>query len=77
MEDFEEEVIFDDDEFLDDGEIPTNEDVIEDKQEDVNDYDLTSEVLRLKGISDPNKIKFEDETGAIIERDWNSLSKSE
>lgn len=39
--------------------------------------DLTTEVLRLKGIADPEKIKFEDETGAIIERPWNSLSKAE
>ena len=39
--------------------------------------DLTSEVLRLKGIADPNKIKFEDETGAIIERSWNNLTRAE
>lgn len=42
-----------------------------------NEDDLTSEVLRLKGITDPEKIKFEDETGAIIERSWNTLSKAE
>ena len=39
--------------------------------------DLTSEVLRLKGIADPEKIKFEDETGAIIERSWDTLSRAE
>ena len=39
--------------------------------------DLTSEVLRLKGITDPGKIKFEDETGAIIERSWDTLSRAE
>ena len=39
--------------------------------------DLTSEVLRLKGIADPSKIKFEDESGAITERSWNNLSKEE
>lgn len=39
--------------------------------------DLTSEVLRLKGITDPSKIKFEDETGAIIERSWDTLSRAE
>ena len=39
--------------------------------------DLTSEVLRLKGIADPNKIKFEDETGAVIERSWDTLSRAE
>ncbi len=41
------------------------------------DDDLTTEVLRLKGIADPEKIKFEDETGAIVERSWDSLSKEE
>lgn len=39
--------------------------------------DFTMEVLRLKGISDPTKIKFEDESGAIIERDWKELSTAE
>jgi hypothetical protein len=31
----------------------------------------------LKGIADPNKIKFEDETGAIIERSWDNLTRAE
>lgn len=68
----EDEVIFDDDEFFDDGveksgqDIPTNE-----------EDDLTTEVLRIKGISDPSKIKFEDETGAIIERSWDTLTREE
>lgn len=39
--------------------------------------DLTSEVLRLKGILDPTKIKFEDQSGAVVERSWDSLSKEE
>lgn len=39
--------------------------------------DFTQEVLRLKGIDDPSKIKFQDESGAIIERDWDSLSRQE
>lgn len=39
--------------------------------------DLTSEVLKLRGISDPNKIKFEDESGAIVERPWDQLSRAE
>ena len=75
MEDFD-EVIFDDDEFLDEKfDAPTqNEEPV--YQEEEGD-DLTSEILRLKGISDPDKIKFEDESGAIIERSWNTLSKEE
>ena len=39
--------------------------------------DLTTEVLKLRGISNPDKIKFEDERGAITERSWDSLTKEE
>ena len=39
--------------------------------------DLTTEVLKLRGISNPNKIKFEDESGAVTERSWDSLTKEE
>ena len=45
----------------------------EGEQED----DLTTEVLKLRGISNPDKIKFEDESGAITERSWDSLTKEE
>lgn len=79
MNDFE-EAVFDDDEFIDDG--GQEPKVEETKPEPPKDNegegeDLTSEVLRLKGISDPSKIKFEDESGAIVERSWDSLSKEE
>ena len=33
--------------------------------------------LRSKGISDPTRIKFEDEQGNIEERNWNDLSREE
>lgn len=83
MENFD-DVIFDDDEF---GELPSEQE----KQEGTEDIlpatqqqpssqeqeDLTTEVLKLKGISNPEKIKFEDETGAIIERAWGSLTREE
>ena len=39
--------------------------------------DLTTEVLKLRGISNLDKIKFEDESGAITERSWDSLTKEE
>lgn len=39
--------------------------------------DLTTAVLKLRGISNPDKIKFEDESGAITERSWDSLTKEE
>ena len=83
MENFD-EAIFDDDEFLENDHEPQNPG---DNQEPNNrgseppvnesEDDLTSEVLRLKGIADPNKIKFEDETGAIIERSWDNLTRAE
>jgi len=45
-------------------------------EEPVN-TDLTTELLRRKGITDLSKIKFEDETGAVIERPWSGLSQEE
>lgn len=78
MENFD-EVIFDDDEFIDD-EFKQPTDDNSDPSDNIvsdNSDDLTSEVLRLKGITDPSKIKFEDETGAVIERSWDTLTKSE
>ena len=42
-----------------------------------DDFDLTKELLTLQGITDMNKIKFEDESGAVIEKAWDSLSNSE
>ena len=83
MENFD-DAIFDDDEFLENNLEPQNtgdnNNPDEGGQEppiNESEDDLTSEVLRLKGITDPNKIKFEDETGAIIERSWDNLSRAE
>ena len=56
-----------------DNDDPDNSD--DDSDDDSDDFTL--QVLRLKGITDPSKIKFEDESGAIIERDWNELSDNE
>lgn len=39
--------------------------------------DLTTELLKIRGINDSSKIKFEDETGATIERSWDDLSDNE
>ena len=41
------------------------------------DDDTLTSYLKLKGISDPTKIKFRNETGEIEEVDFNSLSKEE
>ena len=83
MENFD-EVVFDDDEFEgdsfeqtkpedDEGNQSSNDETPSGQQ----DEDLTTEVLRLKGITDLGKIKFEDETGTIVERAWDSLSREE
>lgn len=67
MADFD-DVIFDDDEFADNGEGNQSSQNTED--------DLTSEVLKARGISDPSKIKFEED-GQVVEKDWNSLDREE
>lgn len=38
---------------------------------------FTSEFLKTKGITDPTRIKFEEEDGSIIERNWNDLTREE
>jgi len=42
-----------------------------------NTDDFTTEVLKIRGINDPSKIKFEDVTGAVVERSWDELSREE
>ena len=46
-------------------------------EESETDFDIAKELLTLQGISDMNKIKFEDESGAVIEKSWDSLSNNE
>lgn len=53
-----------------------NQETTPTSKEDQED-DLTTEVLKLRGISNPDKIKFEDESGAVTERSWDSLTKEE
>lgn len=61
-----------DDEFNDLGEDTPSQ---QQQQEDTSD--LTTEVLKIIGINDPQKIKFVDDTGAIVERSWDSLDREE
>ena len=49
----------------------------QDSVETESDFDLAKELLTLQGISDMNKIKFEDESGAVVEKSWDSLSNNE
>ena len=62
-------------------ETPNVPDPIDDENQEPdnqdNDFDLAKELLTLQGISDMNKIKFEDESGAVIEKSWDSLSNTE
>lgn len=74
MSDFDEKM-YDVDEFADDvNETPKEEQLDESSN---NTEDLTSDLLNLRGIKDLDKIKFEDESGAIVERSWDSLDKNE
>lgn len=42
-----------------------------------NDDDFMSDFLKSKGISDPERIKFDDGSGNIQEISWNDLSREE
>lgn len=66
MADFD-DVIFEEDEFAEN---------IEDQDSQNTEDDLTSEVLKARGIFDPSKIKFEED-GQVVEKDWNSLDREE
>lgn len=43
----------------------------------VSDNNLIPELLAANGIDDPTRIKFEEDDGTIVERDWRNLSKDE
>ena len=60
-----------------DNQPPADEPPSQPSQQANQEDDITAEVLRLKGIKDPNKIKFEDTSGAVVERAWDSLSRDE
>lgn len=47
----------------------------EEAQED--DDSFLIDFLKTRGISDPTRIKFEDDNGQITERHWNDLTKEE
>lgn len=68
---------YEEDEFAESSSSTPPADVQETPSEGENEDDLTSEVLRLKGIDNPNEIKFQDESGAIVNRSWDSLSREE
>ena len=53
------------------------EDEVPSSHDSEPEFDLTRELLNLQGISDMNKIKFEDESGAVVEKSWDSLTNNE
>ena len=53
------------------------EQVIEPQNGTEEEDNFTSEFLKTKGITDPTKIKFEEDDGSIIERNWNDLTREE
>ena len=55
----------------------TYEDDVPSSHDSEPEFDLTRELLNLQGISDMNKIKFEDESGAVVEKSWDSLTNNE
>lgn len=67
--------MFNEDEYADD----TRDSAQQQEEENQEDApkDLTTELLKIRGIEDSSKIKFEDETGATIERAWDDLSDNE
>lgn len=74
------DTMFDDDEFSEtpsSTEPPKKEESQDTPPEENDEDDLTTEVLKLKGIDDPSKIQFQDDSGAIVTRSWDSLSREE
>lgn len=74
MNDFDEEM-YNEDEFAED--VNQNHGGSSQEPSSSQEDDLTNDLLALRGIKDLDKIKFEDESGAIVERSWNSLDKAE
>ena len=65
-------------ESLEESEYEGEEPVVEQEPSEQNDdFDLTKELLNLQGIQDINKIKFEDESGAVVEKSWDTLTNNE
>lgn len=67
---------------IQDSDVNTNESdnyestYVESENQD-DDFNLTDQLLAAQGIYDKNKIKFEDESGAVVEKSWDSLSNNE
>lgn len=58
-------------------EVPDNDLLPEEKEEEIVEEDIMTSFLKERGIADPTKIQFENENGEIEDVDFNSLSKEE
>ena len=73
----------DDDDVIEQVSNPTNKEEEEEEVQYVAEpssepsSDLMSDFLKTRGIDDASKIKFEDDNGEIIERNWNDLTREE
>lgn len=65
------------DEHIDEPIDNSNKPVDEPLSDDQPEFDLTRELLTRQGIIDINKIKFQDESGAVVEKSWDSLTNDE
>ncbi len=63
---------------IEDTSVDQDEQITNDWGESVEpQLDIISELLKARGIDDANNIKFEDESGAIVNKSWNELSDEE
>lgn len=59
------------------GESLSNEQDLVEYDNSSKSNDFISEILKDRGISDKNKIKFEDDNGIVSERSWDDLNNDE
>lgn len=57
-----------------DSPIEQEDELVQDEPSNESEEDLIPMILKSRGIDDPSKIKFENESGGIDEVDWNTLS---
>lgn len=56
---------------------PDEQSVSENNEPQQEEFNLEHELLTRQGIKDINKIKFQDDSGAMIEKSWDSLTNEE
>lgn len=72
--DFNEDEITTTQDIIEQEETPKTVNDLDDSTDELSDRDILSKYLQTKGIEDISKIKYEDEEGEEMEKDWDSLS---